>query len=346
MVKFLLSYLIIVWFITSCNPLSSTDKGIILYVQEEQIWALDVTANQTRQLTFDEGGNSRVFTPKWSSDGQTFAYKRFSNLWLSDRSGENHREIVEGISRFWWVNTNSLRYCQSENINISCFLYDTTSNKITALKQNSKWWIFAYSPDLQRAFVQEYKLRDEKIHPQNEQYLLDLGTGEKVFKHKIGDEFWTEDPQWAPDGKKVAFTANLSDDTTNGEIFVIDARGENLVRLTNFSDERETSIYPALLQWSPDGEWLAFVVTSRTSNDLVVMKADGSHFKRLNIEWVTLGQSNLPPIWSPDSKEIAFVANQIGQEQGEWGIYKVDIETGNISHLLEVSDPRVWFDWR
>ena len=343
---FLLFCLIVVWFTSTCSLFPSGAEGIILYVEEGQIWALDVATNQSKQLTFDEGPGSRVFTPKWSPDGHIFAYERFNNLWLSDRSGENQREIAEGISGFWWVNANLLRYCQSEQLNIRCFLYNSTSETITALGYGSSWWIFAYSPDAKRALVQEYKLIDEKIYPQNEQYLLDLETQENIFQHKIGEGFWTEDPQWTPDGKKVAFTAKLSNDVTSGNIFVIGANGENLTQLTNFSDEEDLSVYPALLRWSPDGEWLAFVVATTASNELAVLKADGSYLKRLKIEWMTLGQSNLPPVWSPDSKEIAFVSNELRQEKAKWAVYTVNIESGNVSHLLGVSDFRVWLDWR
>ena len=66
-------------------------------------------------------------------------------------------------------------------------------------------------------------------------------------------------PDWSPDGTKIVFTSDLDDPFVNHEIYVMDANGENLVRLTN----NPAGDYEPV--WSPDGAKIAFV-TERDSN--------------------------------------------------------------------------------
>ena len=71
------------------------------------------------------------------------------------------------------------------------------------------------------------------------------------------------------------------------------------------------STYAGQLAWSPDGSRLAFVagrahhVHAQGDGDLFVMRADGTHLKRL-----TSGLSISAPSWSPDGSRIVAVRNQ------------------------------------
>ncbi|WP_412068392.1 hypothetical protein [Rubrivirga sp. IMCC43871] len=96
----------------------------------------------------------------------------------------------------------------------------------------------------------------------------------------------------SPDGRRVAF------EVLAGNLFVVDADGSNRIDLGRGS--RPT--------WSPDGRWVAFMVTeddghAYTAADLVAARADGS-------ARVALTQSpdrlEMNPSWSPDGRAIAF----------------------------------------
>lgn len=73
-------------------------------------------------------------------------------------------------------------------------------------------------------------------------------------------------PDWSPDGKRVAFD-------TSGQIFTIGANGRALRRLTAFKNERDIS-HPV---WSPDGRYIAF----GRGYDLYVMRANGQGLRRV-----------------------------------------------------------------
>lgn len=330
--------------VTSPNS-SELTKSIILYVEDGQIWWLDTVNDKAEQLTFDEGKDSKVFTPKWSPTGENFAFKRYSKLWLGDNQGTLLGEIISEASSFWWINDKILRYCVQKNETTECFLYNTEAESTAAIETNN-YWIFAFSPEINKIFVQEYQLSDEKIQPSTTQYLLDLTTNQKIFEHQTSQGFWTEDPRWTQDKPStIVFTAGLAEQSSRGEIFTVDEDGKNLKQLTNFSQEEGTFIYPALLQWSPNNQKLAFIISTAESNELAIVNADGSSLNRLGVDWTTLGTLNLSPVWSPDNQKIAFLSNQIDAEDN-WQIYTVNVETGNISQLTNSPGDKTWLDWK
>ena len=68
---------------------------------------------------------------------------------------------------------------------------------------------------------------------------------------------WNDsDPQWSPDGTRLAFVSNRTgkeyEENRNSDVWVISAAGG---KLTKISDHDEADNQP---RWSPDGKWIAF----------------------------------------------------------------------------------------
>jgi len=101
----------------------------------------------------------------------------------------------------------------------------------------------------------------------------------------------------------------------NAEVYVMDANGENLVRLT------EDPAYDGVPSWSPDGQSLAFTSERNANPDIYVMGADGG-----NIQQLTEGDGvfNVVPAWSPDGVKIAFVSNRLYNEEQQGGSLEVE----------------------
>jgi TolB protein len=101
-------------------------------------------------------------------------------------------------------------------------------------------------------------------------------------------------PVYSPDGKQIAF---MSGRDGNPEIYVMNADGSNIRRLTNHPAGESSPT------WSPTGSQIAFT-SDRTGNaQIYVMSADGSNLRRL-----TVAESEADrPTWSPAPfNEIAF----------------------------------------
>jgi Tol biopolymer transport system component len=117
-------------------------------------------------------------------------------------------------------------------------------------------------------------------------------------------------PAWSPDGSRIAFAREGREegaDTGNADIYVVDANGTDLVRLT---DGPVIEYEPS---WSPDGSRIAFEGYDLASGGqppsavrLYVMNADGTGVTELGPENVQ------GPAWSPDGSEIAYVETQTG----------------------------------
>jgi Tol biopolymer transport system component len=119
------------------------------------------------------------------------------------------------------------------------------------------------------------------------------------------------DPTWSPDGTKLAFVSDRSDQRRK-EIWVVNIDGSGLIKLTTnvqLTTDGQGPIYSADLEpsWSPDGTRIAFT-SSRdglSDTELYVMNVDGSNQTRLTDN----ANDDRYSTWSPDSQRIAFYRN-------------------------------------
>ena len=124
-------------------------------------------------------------------------------------------------------------------------------------------------------------------------------------------------PAWSPNGKWLAF---VSDREGTQDVYRMDVDGSNLIRLTN----KGTSGKPA---WSPDSQFIAFDSDRDVNHSIYIMNAEGGQVKQLTDD-LPLGAGCT---WSPDGKQIAFVAGNFGAESVD--IHTIDIDGKNLKKL-------------
>src|SRR5687767_6613454 len=132
-------------------------------------------------------------------------------------------------------------------------------------------------------------------------------------------------PRWSPDGKWIVFHSNVDG---NFEIYLIDADGTNLTRVTN---------YPGLDQfpeWSPNGKQLAI----RRDTDIYLIDLDGSNPIQLTDEAIGFNQM---PSWSPDGQMLAFLSTR----EGYPSVFVMDIDGSNQVNLTPKPDDVLATAW-
>jgi Tol biopolymer transport system component len=124
----------------------------------------------------------------------------------------------------------------------------------------------------------------------------------------------------APDRTRIAFSSNR-----NGsfDIYVMDADGQNLARLTSSpGNEGE----PA---WTPDGARIVYTATSGTTTQIAIISADGSENRQLT----SASGGNHSPSVSADGRSVAFVSAR----DGNHAIYTMALDGSNQRRLTKNS---------
>ena len=114
----------------------------------------------------------------------------------------------------------------------------------------------------------------------------------------------------SPDGKRAVFAAR-------GEVFSVPAENGQIRNVTRSTQARDIQA-----SWSPDGRWIAYASDQTGEYEFYVIAQDGSGTPRQ----ITSGSDvwHFPPVWSPDSKKLAF-----GDKKQR--LSYVDIENGEVT---------------
>ncbi|HLQ58327.1 MAG TPA: BamA/TamA family outer membrane protein [Gemmatimonadales bacterium] len=137
-------------------------------------------------------------------------------------------------------------------------------------------------------------------------------------------------PTWAPDGKRIAFSAQVGGLT---DLFVYDLDNEKLERLT---DDPYADLEPA---WSPDGSLIAFV-TDRFGTSLeqlsygdyqlaVIDARPGGQIRQLPH---LPKAKHINPQWSPDGRSLYF----LGNPGGITNMFRLSLASGSITQVTNV----------
>jgi Tol biopolymer transport system component len=146
------------------------------------------------------------------------------------------------------------------------------------------------------------------------------------------------EPDWSPDGTQIAFATNRETDA-GFQMYVMNADGSNQARLGEIQpgDNSHAS-------WSADGEQLVFQ-SKRDTNanpqddkfDIYTMNSDGSNISIV----VAHPADDTEPSWSPDGRKIAFLSERSGQDE----VYLVDTDGANLEQVTELPGLKSGLSW-
>ena len=156
---------------------------------------------------------------------------------------------------------------------------------------------------------------------------LDLSGSPPQTQKLIGSSREQIAPNFSPDGRKIAFSANRSG---AAEVWVCDADGSNEVQQTSYG-----IMATGMPRWSPDGKVIAFDSRVGGESNIYILDPNTGVARKVSID---IHGNNLPS-WSHDGRWIYFVN---GEDASAPAIWKVPSEGGRAVRIAatEASYPQ------
>lgn len=276
------------------------------------IWMVNIDGSNDRQITFSQETET---SPRWSPDGRYLSFAssrpgkaRGNQIWLLDRSGGEAMQLTEVKGRLqgheWSPDSKRLALVIGDP-DPEAEPTPSPQPGVTAAPRVPKPIVidrYRFKQD-----GQGYLLSGRHSYI----YLFDVATKklERLTKSK-----WDESsPAWSPDGRRIAFLSNHSDDPdrdSGSELYVVEASAGASEKQLTQDGTRAGRSRP---EWSPDARWLAFLEGDEKKygaynmDHLALVRADGSSSpNRLKaVEDLDRGVSS--PRFSEDGKSIRFL---------------------------------------
>jgi len=147
-------------------------------------------------------------------------------------------------------------------------------------------------------------------------YVADLGAG-NITRISARNGI-NSGADWHPSRNLIALTLSPGG---NPDVYTIDgSTGRQMAQLTN---DLGIDVAPA---FSPDGSMIAFTSDRSGGPQLYVADASGGNPRRVTF----MGNYNVDPSWSPDSKTLAFVGRD-----GNFDVLTVDLDGSNLTRITQ-----------
>ncbi len=304
------------------------------------IWAINIDTGERRRLTKFVTQSTGLFdsSPSISSDGRALAFARqvrnlINELYVQRLKpdlrpeGEPARltdqRYPEMQGTAWTANGREIVYGAGAGGTGSLWRVPVSGRR--APERLPYAFPSALQPVISRSpprLVYTYWLWNENL------WRLDTHTGER--KMLVSSTYYQENPDYSPDGRKIAFESNRSG---NAEVWTCDADGSNCVQITSFEGPQ-----CGTPRWSPDSRWLALDSRAEGRPEIYVVAADGGTPRRITDN----PAGDLIPSWSHDGQWIYFDSDRGGRSE-VWKVAKdggepVQVTRSGVAYALESAD--------
>ena len=345
------------------------------------LWLVSSNGGEPKRLTQPVNPAGGHAAPSWSPDGKRILFDindpSYSEVWSVSAQGDDLKKlsgnlklatdavyapdgksvlfVAEGGSYLYQVNLSATGDVIGEPVKV----FDARNSRIRSLSVAAKAKRIVYS-----AMVLNSNLWEMPVLPNG-----DAAQGETIHLTQSTNVRNTQ-PAFSPDGKQIAYSAY--DGSSQPQIFVMDADGNNKIQLTTGNDANFSP------EWFPDGKRIGYKsgigVSSVTvegevvkrlfdldsSSNVARMSPDGKQFAFSSTRnggitnvWLVSSDGGEPrqltfdkvhasfPTWSPDGKSVA-----VGMDHnGEPGIYIISQEGGEPVQVLTDKNPTFFWGW-
>jgi dipeptidyl aminopeptidase/acylaminoacyl peptidase len=323
------------------NPQISPDGKTIAFVvtyqlKEENtstsnIYLVPVADGEIRQFTNAKGQNDN---PRWMPDGKKIAFISSrdgkSQIWTIPVTGGEANKVshIATEAADLIISPDGKWFAFTSDIYPDCPDEDCNAKRLQEVEKSKvKAKIFTKLP---------YRVwKDWKDGKRSHLFVMP-STGGKAIDVTPGDfdtppidlgGYW--DYAFSPDSKEIVFTKNpdtLVAISTNNDIYIVPIEGGKEKKITDNPANDSQPLY------SPDGKYIAYRMMRRAGfeadrRELVLFERTTS--KLINLT-ESFDYSVDDVVWSPDSKQLFFNAN----DKGNVSIFKVGINEKKVETIL------------
>lgn len=302
------------------EDLSPDGKSLLVsafegFESERELWIVPLPDGEPRRIR-----QARVTSAAWLHDGKSIAYSSGESIYLTSDEGATTRLLQSFDSR-----PEQLR-CAKDGKHLRFLLRNLETWDISA-------WEISLDDQLQFKHRTRIELKDgccstwsKDFGSQNEFVMAvgDSGHG-RLWLAESAKGWWAESPKVTDAGTLLRGIGDIAVDPRSRKTYLIGIASiltDEMIRLTPKSHEF-VPFLPGVsavdLDYSRDGRYIAYV--TRPDFNLWVSRADGSEARLLADSYYDLEL----PRWSPDGKQIAFMARTPGRP---WRIFVMPASGG------------------
>lgn len=317
------------------NPVISPDGKWVAYTitemdiekdkTETRLWMIPMAGGEPIPMS---GKGYSASNPKWSYDNKYLSFLankkgEKTQVWTLNRQGgeaEKITNVPQGVSGYDW---------SPDNKRLLLLLKDPKPEELTKDKKDDKKKKPIVIDRLQ--FKRDYQGYLDRLR--THLYLFTIG--DSIPKQITFGDYDDENPVFSPDGEKIAFVSNRTenpDSNSNDDIWIVSsylgAKKPILKKITS-NENRDNSP-----QWSPDGKQITYTTILDkkaiwyATQMLAVIDLDKNEPIVLTKE-IDRNVSN--PKFSSDGKSIFFIL----EEEGSSNVSSIDLKTKKIERTIK-----------
>jgi dipeptidyl aminopeptidase/acylaminoacyl peptidase len=285
------------------------------------IWLVDVDGRSTPRRLTAEGVNSNA--PRWSPDGSELAFLSTRNAGTTEAGGAaGTAEPPRPQICVLHMDGGEAQVVSHLKNGVNAYQWSPDGKRFVAVSRlgpSDQVAPSARKSDVRHYKHISYKFNDTGWFDDKRSHLWVIESAGGKDKQITSGEDWNDtDPQWSPDGSRIAFVSDRSgheyDDSHNKDVWVISADGGAPTKISDHAFDDD------LPRWSPDGKQILFAgrTMRRQFPKLYLAPSMGGLASKLIVDDLDLIPANLH--WAGPN-EVRFETGVKGTEH----VFRVDL---------------------